>query len=151
MDRHRYPAADGHRLEHSALLDAIARLLLDFERGRPISGSLMALLQHWLTDHIGRVDKALARTSSPARARGDHPVGRGVSQAPDRPVMVGGVFLHPLTLSPRPLGLPRFPAALPREPSIRAPRSAAAAPSWIPVRCRAMAARSATRSQSPIA
>ena len=41
MDRHRYPAADGHRLEHSALLDAIARLLLDFERGRPISGSLM--------------------------------------------------------------------------------------------------------------
>ena len=55
MDRHRYPAADGHRLEHSALLDAIARLLLDFERGRPISGSLMALLQHWLTDHIGRV------------------------------------------------------------------------------------------------
>jgi hemerythrin-like metal-binding protein len=60
MDRNRYPAADGHKLEHSALLDAISRMLLDFENGRPISKDLMALLQHWLSDHIGRVDKALA-------------------------------------------------------------------------------------------
>jgi hemerythrin-like metal-binding protein len=60
MDRHRYPAADGHKLEHSALLDTISRMLLDFEKNRPISKDLMALLQHWLSDHIGRVDKALA-------------------------------------------------------------------------------------------
>jgi methyl-accepting chemotaxis protein len=60
MDRHRYPGADGHKLEHSALLDAISRMLLDFENGRPISADLMALLKHWLSDHIGRIDKALA-------------------------------------------------------------------------------------------
>jgi hemerythrin len=60
MDRHGYPAANGHKLEHSALLDAIARMLLDFEKGQPISTALMALLRHWLSDHIGRVDKALA-------------------------------------------------------------------------------------------
>lgn len=60
MDRHRYPAADGHKLDHSALLDAISRMLLDFEKGRPISTALMALLRHWLSDHIGRVDRPLA-------------------------------------------------------------------------------------------
>jgi hemerythrin-like metal-binding protein len=60
MDRHCYPGADGHKLEHSALLDTISRMLLDFEKGRPISTALMGLLQHWLTDHIGRIDKALA-------------------------------------------------------------------------------------------
>ena len=60
MDRHRYPAADGHKLEHSALLDTISRMVLDFEKDRPISKDLMALLQHWLSDHIGRIDRALA-------------------------------------------------------------------------------------------
>jgi hypothetical protein len=35
-------------------------MLLDFEKGRPISTALMGLLRHWLSDHIGRVDKALA-------------------------------------------------------------------------------------------
>jgi len=42
------------------LLDAISRMLLDFEKGRPISTALMELLRHWLSDHIGRVDKAFA-------------------------------------------------------------------------------------------
>ncbi len=60
MDRSRHPDADGHWIAHSALLDAVSRLVLDFETGRPNSTEPMALLQRWLSDHIGRLDKALA-------------------------------------------------------------------------------------------
>jgi len=61
MDQHRYPATEGHRLAHTALLNAIGGMLLDFfEKGLPISADLMALLQRWLSEHIGRDDKALA-------------------------------------------------------------------------------------------
>lgn len=60
MERIRHPDAEGHKLNHGDILSALSRVALDYELGHAVRADLLALLAHWITDHIMRYDKRLA-------------------------------------------------------------------------------------------
>lgn len=66
MRRNGDPDLPGHKREHDQLLDRLAELTLDFERGQSeITHNTMDFLHDWLTLHIMRSDLKLA--ALPAR------------------------------------------------------------------------------------
>jgi hemerythrin len=58
MDAHKFPGAVSHKGEHKALTDKVLAFKKDFESGAVgITPSLLGFLQHWLRDHIQKVDR----------------------------------------------------------------------------------------------
>jgi len=61
MKAFHYPDASAHRAAHEAFRHKIADVLRDVERGEAnLSADIMQFLQHWLTEHILKIDRKLS-------------------------------------------------------------------------------------------
>jgi hemerythrin len=58
FDRLHYPETEAHKAEHDDLTRQTIQLLLNFEKGAPVSAETLEFLKGWLMHHILRVDKA---------------------------------------------------------------------------------------------
>jgi hemerythrin-like metal-binding protein len=71
MDEYQISSSAAHKAEHKQLIDEVTTLKAKITSGAiPIAG-LMALLRTWLTDHILKTDKALAKELLAKGAKSD--------------------------------------------------------------------------------
>jgi hemerythrin-like metal-binding protein len=61
MDEYQISSAAGHKAEHEQLVVEVNAFRARIQSGSAPLSDLMALLQSWLTDHILKTDKALAK------------------------------------------------------------------------------------------
>jgi hemerythrin-like metal-binding protein len=61
MDEYQISSAAGHKAEHEQLVVEVSAFRARIQSGSAPLSDLMALLRSWLTDHILKTDKALAK------------------------------------------------------------------------------------------
>jgi hemerythrin-like metal-binding protein len=62
MAQHRYPGAEAHKRMHADLVKQVGDLQRDLKAGKAMIGSkTLFFLKTWLTEHIQKTDKELAK------------------------------------------------------------------------------------------
>lgn len=61
MDDYRVSSAEAHKAEHRMLIDEVGTIRATYTSGSVSASDLMDLLKTWLTDHILKTDKAMAK------------------------------------------------------------------------------------------
>jgi hemerythrin-like metal-binding protein len=71
MDEYQISSSAAHKAEHKQLIDEVTTLKAKITPGAIPIAELMALLRTWLTDHILKTDKALAKELLAKGAKSD--------------------------------------------------------------------------------
>lgn len=58
FQRYGYPQAQAHKALHDEFTSTIMKMMTDFENGTDIEHKMLAMLNHWLLQHIMKADTA---------------------------------------------------------------------------------------------
>lgn len=70
--RHAYPQAQEHKALHDQFTAAIMKIMTEFENGAEIEHEVLAILNHWLIEHIMKADSAYVPFFNEKGAFGPH-------------------------------------------------------------------------------